>query len=100
MDSRFDLDRLQRKQSLEHTIVNGGSTLPLFLTLACLSSTIFAQTLEPSKGSGQFVRDVVPILRDKCISCHGPKIQQAGLRLDTRIDMLRGGKSGPAISGE
>ena len=97
MDSLFDLDRLQRKEPLQHTIVNGGSTLPLFLTLACLSSTIFAQTKEPPKGSAQFVRDVVPILRDKCISCHGPKMRQAGLRLDTRIEILRGGKSGPAI---
>jgi len=98
MDSQFDLDRPQRKQPLQHTIMNGSPTLLLFLTLACFGSTIFAQTLEPAKGSArQFVRDVVPILRDKCISCHGPKIQQAGLRLDTRIEMLRGGKSGPAI---
>ena len=51
----------------------------------------------PERIRGQFVRDVVPILRDKCISCHGPKIRQAGLRLDTRIEILRGGKSGPAI---
>ena len=78
--------------------MNCTATLPLFLTFACFASTIFAQTKESSKAStGQFVRDVVPILRDKCISCHGPKIQQAGLRLDTRIDMLRGGKSGTAI---
>jgi ankyrin repeat protein/mono/diheme cytochrome c family protein len=93
MDSQFD----QGKKPLQYTIMNYGPTLPLFLTLACLGST-FAQTLEPPKAStGQFVRDVVPILRDKCISCHGPKIQQAGLRLDSRIEMLRGGKSGPAI---
>ena len=98
MDFQFDLDRLQRKQPPQCTIMNGSPTLPLFLTLACFGSTIFAQTPEPPKGSaGQFVRDVVPILRDKCISCHGPKIRQAGLRLDTRIEILRGGKSGPAI---
>lgn len=59
---------------------------------------MLGQTQEAKKGSAiQFVRDVVPILRDKCLSCHGPRIQRAGLRLDTRIEMLRGGKSGPAI---
>jgi ankyrin repeat protein len=59
---------------------------------------MFGQTQESTKGpTVQFVRDVVPILRDKCVSCHGPKLQRAGLRLDTRIEMLRGGKSGPAI---
>jgi ankyrin repeat protein len=73
--------------------MNAGLTIPLFLVLACFGSTIFAQTSDAQ----QFVRDVVPILRDKCISCHGAKIQQAGLRLDTRIEMLRGGKSGPVF---
>jgi ankyrin repeat protein len=63
-----------------------------------LGSATFAQTQEPPKdATSQFVRDVVPVLRDKCISCHGPKVRQAGLRLDTRIEILRGGKSGPAI---
>src|SRR5215510_8762595 len=69
--------------------------LVLLATLA-LSSITLAQ--EVAKGSAvEFVRDVVPILRDKCVSCHGPKVQQSGLRLDLRFEMLRGGKSGPAI---
>ena len=97
MDFRSDLNRLQRKQPLRRTIMDGSPTLPLFLALACLGSTTFAQTTAPKGSAVQFVRDVVPILRDKCVSCHGPNVQQAGLRLDTRIEMLRGGKSGPAL---
>src|SRR5262245_59999173 len=98
MDVRFHQDRVQGKQLLRHAIKSGGRTLLLFLMLACFGSTVFAQTPEPPKGSAvQFVRDVVPILRDKCLSCHGPKIRQAGLRLDSRMEILRGGKSGPAI---
>jgi ankyrin repeat protein len=97
MDSQFVLDRLQKKQPRRLTMMNGSPTLPLFLALACLGSTTFAQTAAPKGSAVQFVRDVVPILRDKCISCHGSKIQQAGLRLDTRIEMLRGGKSGPVF---
>jgi hypothetical protein len=31
-----------------------------------------------------FNRDVAPILRSRCIGCHGPAIQQGGLRLDSR----------------
>ncbi|HEU0005057.1 MAG TPA: c-type cytochrome domain-containing protein, partial [Terriglobia bacterium] len=91
MDSQFDLDRPQRKQPLQRTIMNGSPTLPLFLALACLGSATFAQTAAPKGSAVQFVRDVVPILRDKCVFCHGPSVQQAGLRLDTRIEMLRGG---------
>src|SRR5262249_48629256 len=34
---------------------------------------------------------------EHCWSCHGPKKQTAGLRLDSRADLLKGGESGPAI---
>src|SRR5689334_7746400 len=94
----FRTDRLQTRQPLRRPISIGSRTISVFLTLACLCLTMFGQTQESIKGPAvQFVRDVVPILRDKCVSCHGPKLQRAGLRLDTRIEMLRGGKSGPAI---
>src|SRR5262245_3052837 len=96
MDSRFDVVRLQGRRPLPRVMTNSSPALPLLLTFAFCASTMFAQTPQDRKGS-QFVREVVPILRDKCISCHGSKVQQAGLRLDTRIDMLRGGKSGPAF---
>ena len=38
-----------------------------------------------------FGRDVQPILRDHCYSCHGPDQQMNGFRLDRRADALRGG---------
>ena len=98
MDPQTEPDRLQTRQLLRRIITSGGRAIPLLLTFAGLGSATFAQTQEPQKdATSQFVRDVVPVLRDKCISCHGPKIRQAGLRLDTRIEILRGGKSGPAI---
>jgi hypothetical protein len=41
--------------------------------------------------------DVLPILLLRCNACHGPRLQQGGLDLRTHADMLRGGKSGPAL---
>jgi mono/diheme cytochrome c family protein len=38
-----------------------------------------------------FQRDVEPIFRQHCVSCHGPSLQMAGLRLDRRADAMRGG---------
>src|SRR6266852_344690 len=38
-----------------------------------------------------FRRDVQPIFRDHCLSCHGPDQQMNGLRLDRRADAMRGG---------
>ena len=98
MDLQTEPDGLQTRQLLRRIITSGARAIPLLLTFAGLGSATIAQTQEPPKdATSQFVRDVVPVLRDKCISCHGPKIRQAGLRLDTRIEILRGGKSGPAI---
>ena len=38
-----------------------------------------------------FARDVQPILRQNCVGCHGPTVQQSRLRLDRRADAMRGG---------
>ena len=38
-----------------------------------------------------FRRDVQPIFRDRCGSCHGQEMQMGGRRLDRRRDALRGG---------
>jgi len=38
-----------------------------------------------------FQRDVQPIFRNHCISCHGPTQQMNGFRLDRRADAMRGG---------
>jgi hypothetical protein len=50
----------------------------------------------PVKKIVEFQSDIVPIL-SQCVGCHGPDNQSGGLRLDNRVDALRGGASGPAI---
>ena len=45
----------------------------------------------------EFGRDVQPILKVACLSCHGPDRQRGGLRLDRKADALAGGDSGAAI---
>lgn len=44
-----------------------------------------------------FEASVLPILRERCIECHGPELQESKLRLDSVIDALRGGDSGEAV---
>src|SRR6476646_1839848 len=44
-----------------------------------------------------FEKHVRPVLAENCLSCHGPKKQMAGLRLDGREAILKGGDNGPAI---
>jgi hypothetical protein len=45
-----------------------------------------------------YVRDVKPVLKAKCYSCHGAIKQEANLRLDTVEHMRKGGDSGPALT--
>jgi mono/diheme cytochrome c family protein len=44
-----------------------------------------------------FREQVWPLFEARCVSCHGPERARAGLRLDSREALLRGGQSGPAI---
>jgi Protein of unknown function (DUF1553)/Protein of unknown function (DUF1549)/Planctomycete cytochrome C len=44
-----------------------------------------------------FEKDVRPIFTKNCVTCHGPEKQRGGLRLDRKVDALRGGDSGPVI---
>lgn len=45
-----------------------------------------------------FEQHVRPVLVKHCIECHGPEEPGAGLRLDSRQSVLKGGSSGPAVS--
>ncbi len=43
-----------------------------------------------------FIRDIVPVLQNRCLSCHA-ETANGGLQLTTREQFVRGGDSGPAI---
>ena len=44
-----------------------------------------------------YVRQIKPLLAQKCLACHGALKQESGLRLDTAAAALAGGDGGPAI---
>ncbi len=44
-----------------------------------------------------FNGSVVPMLKDRCVSCHGPEKQKGDLRLDSPEWIRRGGSSGPVV---
>ena len=46
----------------------------------------------------QAFADVIqPMLRQQCVSCHGPEKSESELRLDSLAGLLKGGKSGPVL---
>jgi uncharacterized membrane protein len=89
-------------------------TLPLWLLLiaTCPTSSWAAATepkgmgsqpvalpaqLEQSKKEIDYDLQIEPLLTKHCVGCHGPKMQESELRLDSISGMLIGGKKGPAI---
>ena len=45
-----------------------------------------------------FTHDIQPLLKARCLGCHGAKLQMHGLRLDLKATAFKGGESGvPAI---
>jgi hypothetical protein len=50
-----------------------------------------------AKPAPDFARDVLPVLKEQCWSCHGPSKQKGGLRLDVRTRAFAGGASGRVL---
>ncbi|MFN0056563.1 MAG: DUF1553 domain-containing protein [Planctomycetales bacterium] len=44
-----------------------------------------------------YLREIKPILRQRCYACHGALKQKSGLRLDTAAAILKGGRAGSVI---
>ncbi len=61
------------------------------------TSTIWAQANDPAILGNFFETKVRPVLAENCFSCHGPKKQQAGLRLDSKEAVIKGGDEGPVL---
>ena len=64
------------------------------LSLAALASPGFFLTAKVN-----FEEDVLPLLEDYCMDCHGPEKKKSGFRVDRRVYLLKGGDSGfPAVA--
>lgn len=60
--------------------------LILLVLVGCLPGSVFGQDV-------QFVRDIQPVLKRHCYSCHGETKQKSGLRLDIKSEAFKGGDS-------
>ncbi len=68
--------------------------LPVLIALTLLPATL----VYSDEGSDFFENKVRPLLAKHCTECHGPKKQESGLRLDSRVAILRGGDRGAAAA--
>jgi hypothetical protein len=69
-----------------------------FFATTILASLALLGSLRCGAGeSPEFLRDVRPILKERCFACHGALQQQASLRVDSLASLQLGGDSGAAI---
>jgi len=64
--------------------------------LSCVLSLPLA-TAGAASPAPEFERDVLPILTNQCLNCHGGLRQKGGLDLRTVAAMTKGGKSGAVV---
>src|SRR4051812_14856231 len=70
-------------------------------TSLCLFFVLVSSPLAAAQTSQQtefFEKQIRPVLATHCFNCHGPKKQQAGLRLDSREALLKGSDNGPVLN--
>ncbi|HVJ80025.1 MAG TPA: c-type cytochrome domain-containing protein, partial [Planctomycetia bacterium] len=72
------------------------SSHPPLVAAACFS-LLFVSAGAADDEEAYFENEIRPLLVARCLKCHGEKKQEAGLRLDSRAAMLKGGDSGPAV---
>ena len=75
--------------------------LVLLLVLLAAARVIASDGDLPRKSTQEqvdfFEKQIRPLLLENCVVCHGPKVQQGQLRLDTAEHLRQGGQSGPVV---
>ncbi len=59
--------------------------------------TILVTAATSESVAADYLREIKPLLEEKCFACHGSLQQRGSLRLDTVKAMIAGGDSGSAI---
>lgn len=71
--------------------------LAAFALASLVASPVRADDLRSREHKAFFEKRIRPLLLARCVSCHGPQTQEAGLRLDSRAGVLKGSAEGPVV---
>ena len=80
-----------KAESLKSRLIAAGALV------LCLAGSGLASEKFPAEALEFFEKEVRPVLATHCYDCHGPQVQQGGLRLDSREGLLKGGTRGAAV---
>ena len=82
--------------------MTSGRTMNSWISLGCFSLCLCASVVKTSSAADPkkkvtYEEHVLPIFKDKCLSCHGADKKRGGLQLHTYLNVMQGGSSGEAI---
>ncbi|MBI3837500.1 MAG: PSD1 domain-containing protein [Planctomycetia bacterium] len=66
---------------------------PVWIALGCP----LAVCADSSPGDPELARDVLPLLKTRCVKCHGPAKREGKLNLSTPLSIARGGENGEVV---
>ncbi len=75
----------------------GSMSVHLCLRLACVALLVAAAASARAVPPVSFSRQVLPLLRTQCWSCHGGAAPASGYSVESRDRLLAGGRHGPAV---
>src|SRR5262249_26976524 len=85
-------------QSMGEGVRSRVVSLRFFLGALCALCGSFSSADEAPKGNKvTYEQHVLPVLREKCLACHGPDKKSGGLRLHTFTSLMEGGSSGQVV---
>jgi mono/diheme cytochrome c family protein len=95
--ARIDVDFTHRRNDMGR-LTQGKSWIVLSAAAVAVSffglsrGTAARAAADDAAGVKFFEEKVRPILAQNCVGCHGPEKQKGGLRMDTRENLIKGGK--------
>ncbi len=69
----------------------------LLVGAVCLLVTVSTRADESATKPPVFEKDVLPVLKERCVRCHGGEKRKADLDLRNKAGLLKGGESGLAL---
>ena len=85
-------------QNSDHSHERRSDTM--FHSRSLLASSVMGLWLAFTASAAEpvdYLREIKPILKERCFACHGALKQQAKLRLDSGTSIRQGGDNGPAV---